>query len=215
MQSTLHAAGNDNTVIAARRRGMWFDEPGVFAGSQIPDGLAVAGLMVAYVATTRPLHRHYRRRLQSFDTLNGLGVHIFCVNVSEKALGTDQSGRLRFFNQRSELLWLMREALDPANDTGIALPPDKRLRADLCAFTWEMRGSAVFVHSRKQIISRIGRSPDWAPAFVLALKDSPKHERLTSKQSNERRLARLNYDPMGDTLGIATRKEHDPFACLA
>lgn len=212
--------GRDSTVIATRHEGMWFDTPRVFPGSQTPDGPTVAGLVIAARADAAPIHIDVIGVGSSpFDTLNGMRLDVMGVNVSERALGTDQSGRLRFFNQRSELLWLMREALDPANDTGIALPPDKRLRADLCAFTWEMRGSAVFVHSRDQIIARIGRSPDWASAFVLALKDSPKRERLSSKDRERTRRAVLEYDPMAHMFGEVEpigrrRPEHDPYASL-
>ena len=51
----------------------------------------------------------------------------------------------------------MREALDPTSNTGLALPPDKLLLADLCAPRWELRGSKILVESRDDIVKRIGR----------------------------------------------------------
>ena len=67
----------------------------------------------------------------------------------------------------------MRESLDPSNNTGIMLPPEPELLADLCAPTWEMTASSIKVESREAIYKRIGRSPDWASAYILALIDTP------------------------------------------
>jgi hypothetical protein len=115
------------------------------------------------------------------------------VNVAESATGTDKSGRLRFKNLRSELWWRMREALDPANNTGIALPQDSRLLADLCAPTWELSGSTLYVASREQIIAKIGRSPDYGSAYVLALIDTPKRRALALVLGKDKQ--RREYDP--------------------
>lgn len=166
--------GRDNTIIA-RRHGMWFDEALTYPGTQTPDGPTVAGLVIAATRDQAPQHIDVIGVGSSpYDFLNDSRQHVIGVNVSEKATGTDKSGRLRFFNQRSELWWKFREALDPANNTGIMLPNDQRLHADLCAPTWELQGSTVKVESREEIVKRIGRSPDWASAYVLALMDTPK-----------------------------------------
>lgn len=184
--------GRDNTVIA-RRHGMWFDEPLAYAGTATPDGPTVAGLVIAAGRDGAPIHLDVIGVGSSpYDFLNNARQYVLGINVSEKALGTDQSGRLRFFNQRSELWWKFREALDPTNNTGIALPPDNRLRADLCAPTWELQGAVVKVESRDEIEKRIGRSPDWASAYVLALMDTPR---------------------MPDIIGAGRKaKEYDPYA---
>jgi hypothetical protein len=55
-------------------------------------------------------------------------LQVIGVQVSEKAVATDQSGLLKFSNLRSQLHWQFREDLDPANNRGIALPPDAKLR---------------------------------------------------------------------------------------
>jgi hypothetical protein len=89
-------------------------------------------------------------------------VQVLGVNVSEKALGTDKSGRLTFFNQRSELWWRMREALDPANDTrrGAAArqgAPRRAVHAHVA-----LSGLTIKVASREEIWEKIGRSVDRA-----------------------------------------------------
>jgi hypothetical protein len=128
-----------------------------------------------------------------YDFLNEAGQQVVGVNVSESATSTDRSGRLRFKNQRSELWWKMREALDPTSNTGIVLPNDKRLLADLCAPTWKLSGSTVQVASREEIIEKIGRSPDYGSAYVLALMDTPKIEAIRA-------------------MGAKRRGEYDPYA---
>lgn len=170
--------GDDNTIIA-RRHGMWFDEALVYPGKETPDGPTVAGLTIAAKRDDAPMHIDVIGVGASpYDFLNTNGQQVSGVNVSEKSLATDKSGRLRFFNQRSELWWMMREALDPANNTGIALPPDRQLLLDLCAPTWTVSGFTVKVEGREDIYKRIGRSPDWASAYCLALIETPKRRHV-------------------------------------
>lgn len=184
--------GKDNTIIA-RRHGMWFDVPLAYPGSATPDGPKVAGLTIAAQRNKAPIHIDVIGVGSSpYDFLNEADQQVTGVNVSEKATGTDKSGRLRFFNQRSELAWRMREALDPENNTGIALPPDPRLLADLCAYTWRLSGSVIYVASREEIIARIGRSPDFGSAYFLALMDTPKIADLRATRSGG---MRGDYDP--------------------
>jgi hypothetical protein len=183
--------GRDNTLIA-RRHGMWFDEALVYPGSQTPDGPTVAGLTIAAMRDQAVIHIDVIGVGSSpYDFLNDAGQQVVGVNVAESATSTDKSGRLRFKNLRSELWWRLREALDPANNTGIALPPDTRLLADLCAPTWELSGSTIYVASREQIMDKIGRSPDYGSAYVLALLDTPKRRALALGKDKQRR----EYDP--------------------
>ena len=188
--------GKDNTILA-RRHGMWFDEPLAYPGTQTPDGPTIAGLVVSAIRDRAPIHIDVIGVGSSpYDFLNEMGQQVLGVNVAESALGMDKSGRLRFKNQRSELWWRMREALDPANNTGIALPPDQRLLADLCAPTWKLVGQTVAVASREEILDKIGRSPDYASAYCLALMDTPKRS------------------IMQELGGYKRSKEHDPYANL-
>jgi hypothetical protein len=184
--------GKDNTILA-RRHGMWFDEALAYPGTATPDGPTIAGLVVSALRDRAPIHIDVIGVGSSpYDFLNEMGQQVLGVNVAESALGLDKSGRLRFKNQRSELWWRMREALDPANNTGIALPPDQRLLADLCAPTWKLVGQTVAVASREEILDKIGRSPDYASAYCLALMDTPKRSIM---QELGRYNKREDYDP--------------------
>lgn len=200
--------GSDNTIIA-RRHGMWFDEPLTYAGKETPDGPSVAGLVVGALRDGAPIHIDVIGVGASpYDFLNTAKQHVIGVNVAESATRTDKSGRLRFANLRSQLYWMMREALDPANNTGIALPPEPQLLADLTAPKWELQGSTIRVESREEIIKRIGRSPDWASAYILALIETP-----TMRQVQDIKNAHRNvHDPL-DQLDRERnyQREHNPY----
>lgn len=173
--------GEDKTVIA-RRHGMWFDEPLPYPGKETPDGPSTAGLVIAAMRDKAPIHIDVIGvGAAPYDFLKEAGQQVIGINVAEASYGTDLSGLLSFFNLRSELWWKMREALDPAQNTGIALPPDTRLKADLTAPKWKLQTSKIRVESREDIIDRIGRSPDFASAYILGLiqtaKPAPKPKR--------------------------------------
>jgi len=85
--------------------------------------------------------------------------------------------RLGFTNTRSAAYWGFREALDPDQPGGssIALPPDKRLLAGLCAPTYEVVGDKIKVEPKskneggvKGVVERLGWSPNEADAVVMA-----------------------------------------------
>ena len=193
--------GRDKTIIA-RRHGMWFDDCLVYPGSATPDGPTVAGLVVTAARDRAPIHIDVIGVGSSpYDFLNDMSQQVLGVNVAEAALGLDKSGRLRFKNQRSELWWRMREALDPANNTGIALPPQTEILGDLCAPTWKLVGSTIQVASREEILDKIGRSPDFGSALCLALMDTPK--RSIVNQFKPQGIDR-DYDPY-------RTKEYDPY----
>ena len=175
--------GADSTVIA-RRHGMWFDEPICHPGKQTPDGPTVAGLVVTALRDKAPIHIDVIGVGSSpYDFLNDMGQQVLGINVAESSHETDESGALSFVNLRSEHWWKMREVLDPAKNTGCTLPNDTRLKADLCAPKWKLRGSKIQVESRDEIVKRIGRSPDFASAYLLALMNTPRRSTKPKKTS--------------------------------
>lgn len=186
--------GRDNTVIA-RRHGMWFDELLTYRGDQCPDGATVAGYALAAVRDRAPIHVDlFGVGAQPFGHLMAIGHQTIGVNVGDPATGTALDGGMRFKNLRSMLWWRMREALDPGRNTGIALPPDKRLLADLTAPKWKPVGNSIQVQSRDEIVEKIGRSPDYASACVLALMDTPKMHMVRALLGRGSR----EYDPYRD-----------------
>jgi len=190
--------GKDKTVNAMRHRtedtDYWFDRLDEHAGTDTPNGPVVAGLVIGVRRDNAPIHIDVIGVGASpYDVLNGMGLQVLGVNVAEKALGTDKSGRLKFLNQRSELWWRLREALDPANDTGICLPPGKDLRDELCTPWWSVQGFVVKVAGREEIYEKLKRSVDRATAVMLAMIDTPKR-------------------PTRSAAKVGQQREHDPFA---
>jgi len=81
----------------------------------------------------------------------------------------DKARVLSFRNTRAAAYWSLRQALDPSSGLDLALPPDRELRAELCAPTWHpLPGGAVQLEAKDDIKARLGRSPDKADAVVMA-----------------------------------------------
>lgn len=192
--------GKDKTTIAPRHHGYWFDEVQSHPGSDTPDGPKVAGLVIAASRDRAPIHLDVIGVGASpYDFLVQAKQPVIGVNGAEATTGTDASGRLRFFNARSEMWWRMRESLDPAADNGIALPPGREILVDLCTPKWELRGAKIYVQSREEIIADIGRSPDIGTALCLANLTSPVIDR---------------GDIPGAGIPDSRQREHDPYANL-
>lgn len=206
--------GKDSTVIA-RRHAHWYDELIAYPGTQTPDGPTGAGLVVVALRDSAPIHVDVIGVGASvYDKLNELKLQVHAINVSETSHATDKSGTLRFFNQRSEHVWKMREDLDPANNRGIALPPDARLRADLCAYKWTLAGKVIKVESREEILARIGRSPDYASAVLLARLETPRMADLRRTDALDQQRGHDPYAILGPGTHVEQAAEHDPYRNL-
>lgn len=197
--------GRDATTIS-RRHGQWYDRMIKIPGAQTPNGQTVVGHVVANSRDQAVVHIDVIGVGASpYDLLRDARQQVVGVNVAEKSVGTDRSGRLQFFNLRSELWWKLREDLDPVNDTGMALPPDQELLADLCAPKWTMSGKTIKVESRDDIVERIGRSPDLASALILARLDTPKIGNIQRAQPAANRAV-THHDPVHDY----AQRAHNP-----
>jgi hypothetical protein len=100
--------------------------------------------------------RHRGRRVQAFNGSHGTKMR-------------DSSGVWKFPNVRSASWWNLRELLDPAAGSTIALPPDDELTAELTTPKWNTRAGGVLVVEEKDSVKRrLGRSTDSADAVVMA-----------------------------------------------
>jgi hypothetical protein len=206
--------GRDKTMLAPRH-GHWYDKIKEHPGTTTPDGPTVAGLAIGATRNGAVIHLDVIGVGASpYDFLVQANQDVIGVNVSEASNARDMSGRLGFFNLRSQLGWQFREMLDPANDTGIALPPDSELLADLCAYSWRLRGSDIYVESREEIVKRIGRSPDRASAVILASMDTPKRRDTLAKLNARHTHHSAGYDPLQHLAGThdTHRGTYDPYA---
>lgn len=182
------AAGGSDNMVQAPRHDSWFAELIITPGKEIPQeksGSFAAGLIV----TTRrdgalvvvDLGGGYGNAVLNHLTEND----VECLGYKGAAGTTRRTknnekgggGTLPFTNTRSAAYWSLREALDPDQPGGsnIALPPNKRLLAGLCAPTFEVTSRGIQIEAKskreggnKGVVERLGWSPDEADAVVMA-----------------------------------------------
>jgi hypothetical protein len=164
------ARGGDDQTIIAKRYGNWIAPLVKYPGQVTPDGFAVAGFVMKELEGGAVVNIDVIGVGASpYDTLRRQGVNINGVNVAVASEGKDRSGQFGFANQRAELWWKFREALEPSKGQEIALPDDRRLLADLCAPRYTVTARGITIESKEDIRRRLGRSPDCGDAVVLAL----------------------------------------------
>lgn len=186
--------GKDDTVVATRYKGWWFDRPKVVPGRETKNGRDVVGAVVPVMRHGAFVHIDVIGVGASpYDILNEMRLPVIGVNVSNASHATDKSGKLHFSNLRAELWWRFRELLDPDEDTGVALPPDKRLRKELTAPRWKLSGRNIAIESREDLVKRLGWSPDLASAFILAAVDTPKSLTIDHVEADVSRS--VGHDP--------------------
>lgn len=162
------AMGGKDKFVMAPRHGYWFDELIRVPGKDVPDGQTGAGLVL----------KHRRDRAVvcidvigwGSSTLNMLQenqIQCHIVNGAEGSQAVSEAG-LRFANYRSEIVWRMREALDPAKKHPVDLPPDPALKSDLAAYKWKMTKGGIQVRPKEEMKIDLGRSPDDGDAVIMA-----------------------------------------------
>lgn len=162
------AMGGADKFVCAPRHGTWFDELIRIPGKDVPDGQTGAGIVVK--------HRRDRAVVcidivgwgsSTYDMLRENKVQCHSVNGARGSLERSISG-LPFANYRSEIVWRMREALDPTQPDPIAIHPDPAVRADLAAYKWKMTRAGIQVRSKEEMKAELGRSPDDGDAIINA-----------------------------------------------
>lgn len=162
--------GADETAIS-KLYGTWFDEIIAIAGVDVPDGSTGARYVTDALGneTADVFVDVIGYGASVYDHLKVLpGVNAYPINVGEGSRETDKTGRYGFTNLRSEIIWKFREALDPASGENIALPPNSQLRTDLRAPRYSIIGGKIKIESKDDVKKRIGRSPDYGDAVLLA-----------------------------------------------
>jgi hypothetical protein len=166
----ISGGGTNDPHVIAPLFGNWFDRLTVLQGVDAKNGPELAGQIL--------VHRK-DSALIVLDMTGGWGGsardHLASNNIQiESCIFNAKSGertkddKYRFSNQRTEMLWRFREALDPANGENVALPPDERLTAELTAARWRPKGDTIQVEDKDEIRHRLGGSPDRADAVIMA-----------------------------------------------
>lgn len=90
-------------------------------------------------------------------------------NASKQAQRKDRLGQFSMFNDRAAAWWNLREKLDPAFGSQVALPDDEELIEELCAPKYQLYANGrLKVEAKEDIKRRIGRSTDSADAVIQA-----------------------------------------------
>lgn len=164
--------GRDKTTIA-KRHGYWFAQLKKFLGVKTPDGPSVASLVVNEVGSSKAYINIDVIGIGSsaYDSLVANKANVNGVNNAAAATpgATDRSKKYSFVNRRAEDYWRLREALEPAKGDDLELPPDPEVLADLTAPTWKLTVRGIQVEDKREIVKRLGRSPDCGDSIVLAL----------------------------------------------
>ncbi len=166
------AAGGKDSMIIYPRHGNWFDNAQETPGHEIPQdraGPIAAGKIIVARKDRAVVHADVIGwGLSCCNFLTENEVQTVAVNFANGSSERTLDGKLSFANMRAQVIWRMREALDPENGEAIELPPDPKLKADLTSYTWELRSTGIFIMPKDEQKKKLGRSPDRGDACCLA-----------------------------------------------
>jgi hypothetical protein len=202
------AMGGKDSFVIAPRHGTWFDQLVRTPGREVPDGQTGAALVLK--------HRRDRAVVaidivgwgsSTYNFLEENSVQCHAVNGAAGSLERSRDGTLKFMNYRAQIVWQMREALEPTNPDPLALPPDPALKADLAAYKWKMTKGGIQVRSKDEMKAELGRSPDDGDAVIMAnietmkievyeeLRDQQRpYDRYAEIEAHEETRPAANYD---------------------
>lgn len=192
------ARGGLDKSSAARRHGSWFDRIVTLPGSVTNDGPKAAAFVAPLVRNGSPIPMDaIGIGTSAYDFMKGVGLRVVPVVASEGSTGRDQTGVLRFKNKRAEMCWRMREALDPAAEDPIALPPDQELLADLAALRFKVvqmgdKLAGILIRDKDEIREVLGRSPDKGDSVALTFVDGLPLAGITDDAQRYREKRGLN-----------------------
>lgn len=163
--------GMDMTVLASLLTDDFFEEPFTQAGRLTPTGKEVQAMVLL------------KRRDNSLVGLDGTGgwggstrdlleqnhkIIAEMLIASAKSTGWTADMRYKFGNQRAEMWWLFRTALDVKSGYEIKLPLSTRVLTQLTAPIFILKGNTIFVEDKDDLRKRLGSSTDEADAIIGA-----------------------------------------------
>lgn len=205
------ARGGTDYTIVSTRYGRWYSPLKRWPGRETPNGAVTAGLVVSCLRDGAPVHVDALGvGGETIGHLESNGIQVDpIVGYDTKSVDaqTDKAtGRLRFRNLRAMLWWRFRESLDPETGDHIALPPDQKLKADLCTPLWKLTPGGILIEDKEQIKKRLGRSPDDGDAVIYCSANSPKLSAV--------RMFPQSQDTMADVFtlsGSTQRQDYNVF----
>ena len=171
--------GDDETAIAVRFAD-WIAPLHLTKGKYVEDGDAVRDIIHNLRIGNPQINIDVVGVGSSpYDSCKKMGWSVIAINGGASATDrnnkplTDRTGLLRFRDMNAMLAWKLMEALDPQYNPTLMLPPDPKLKAELCSIRRaSIDGGVVSIESKKEVKKRLGRSPDRADAVKYALLQS-------------------------------------------
>lgn len=197
------ARGGKAYTSLSRRHGLWWDETLRFPGRDTPSGTQTASLCVAHARDGAIINVDGTGVGASpVDFLRQMNAPVNGVMFAQRKGIPRVGGPMEMYNLRAALWWIARKILDPDNGFQPALPPEKKLRAELIAPRFSNREGKLLVESKDDLIARLGYSPDDAEAFVLSLHDVFNQTPETGRVQDYHRKANpeLLYDTPGRSM---------------
>lgn len=169
------AQGGADMSVVATRYDYWFDELKVKPGTETPEGIDIATMVIKHRRDQSPV---------VLDMGGGYGgaakVHLDDNNIKVipfkgvmESFERSEDGMLGFVSRRSEIWWKFKEALDPDQPGGskIALPPDNDLAAELTSPKYQIvrhNGKmCVKIEPKEMTRKKMGRSTDRADTVLM------------------------------------------------
>lgn len=167
------ARGGRDKFVLAPRYGRFYGELIRYPGRAVTSGQIGAGLVVKHRRDMAPVHVDViGYGASTFDALRAQGVHAVPVNVASGSMARAEESGMLYGNKRAELVWKLREQLNPELENPILLPDDPQLEQDLAAYRWRPDGGKIWIMSKDEMQRKLGRSPDDGDAVCLALIDT-------------------------------------------
>lgn len=117
----------------------------------------------------------------------------------------DRTGEFGFSNVRSAAYWRLRELLDPAFDSKVALPPSDELTGDLTTPHWKLVSGSppkIKLETKEDLIKRLGRSPDHGDAVAMSFWADAIHSPVQiARPDNRRQMPVSRASPLARNAG--------------
>ena len=164
------ARGGKDEMVMAPVHKHWFAPLVKIPGIEVPDGPLGAAEIIKVRRDAAPVKLDAIGVGGSvYDKLreNDIDVEAMIGNGATDEMSKD--GLFHFKNLRALWYWRLKEALDPETGDKLMLPPDKKMKADLCVFTYKvLDGNIIQIESKELAKKRIGRSSDAGDSVVYA-----------------------------------------------
>lgn len=167
--------GKDATGIA-RRWGNWVAQVDEYQGEITNDGPKLAALVLDGACGENTIIACEQDGIgaAAVDALRAYAsdrLRAFAAGGGSLRL-PDDTGLLKFANERAASWWTLREALDPQGDTQLALPPDEELRRELTAPRYKRTLRGIQIEDKDNIRKRLGRSTNKGDAVAFSTKET-------------------------------------------